>query len=69
MGCFFVWMVWNLAKKLQNLYGLFQRMTDEKLNTGPEEATAPFAADPAHSEAPTPEHQPEQTWLAEPDDW
>ena len=50
------------------------QMTDEKLNTGPEEqkteeATAPFVADPAHREAPTPEHQPEQTGLAEPGDW
>ena len=40
-------------------------MADEKLNTGPEaakteEAPAPVAADPARSEAPAPEHQPEQ---------
>lgn len=41
-------------------------MADEKLNTGPEaakteEAPAPVAAAPARSEAPAPEHQPEQT--------
>lgn len=48
-------------------------MADEKLNTGPEaakteEAPAPGAADPARSEAPAPEHQPEQAEPAEPGD-
>ena len=48
-------------------------MADEKLNTGPEtakteEAPAPVAADPARSEAPAPEHQPEHTGPAEPGD-
>ena len=48
-------------------------MADEKLNTGPEaqkteEAPAPVAADPARSEAPAPEHQPEQAGPAEPGD-
>ena len=48
-------------------------MADEKLNTGPEaqkteEALAPVAADPTRSEAPAPEHQPEQTGPAEPGD-
>ena len=48
-------------------------MADEKLSTGPEtaknkEAPAPVAADPARSEAPAPEHQPEQAGPAEPGD-
>ena len=48
-------------------------MADEKLNTGPEaakteETPAPVAADPARSEAPAPEHQPEQAGPAEPGD-
>ena len=45
-------------------------MADEKLNTGPEvqkieEAPAPAVADPAHGEAPVPEHPPEQAGHAE----
>ena len=48
-------------------------MADEKLNTGPEvqkieEAPAPAVADPAHGEAPVPEHPPEQAGPAEPGD-
>ena len=48
-------------------------MADEKLNTGPEvqkieEAPAPAVADPAHGEAPVPEHPPEQDGPAEPGD-
>ena len=48
-------------------------MADEKLNTGPEvqkieEAPAPAVADPAHGEAPVPEHPPEQAGPADPGD-